>query len=210
MKYIKCYENNLNPTEIPSYRVQQPFYLQYDNLYISDEIAKSIVSYGTGTNQNYINYLHKRIKDFFNRTKSESGFYVNQLPTDIFVRYSGNGGYGGYRMDINIRRGNTIDNEFGEFQYFIGGSSGDYEMHGKSMVRSTRECNKNFMIKTYSILTHIKNFDKRMKEGEKILDIIKYAILENPYLAKYDLESPKELENDPDIGHYVSASKYNL
>jgi len=111
-----------------------------------------------------------------------------------------------YAMTVSIHRGNTINNEFGHFEYDIGGSSGDYNMHGKDMIRATRECNLHLMEKLYPIVKNIKNFYKRMKNKEGFFNIIRSEIIKNPNITKDGV--PDELEDE--FGHMYIAHKYNL
>ena len=149
-----------------------------------------------------------RLKIFFNDTKNEAlpsdyrGYKVNRLSTKYQVRWGQ-----GYAMNIILLRGNIRNNEFGHFHYYIGGNSGDSDMHGENMIRGTRECNLNLMIKLYPIVKHIKNFYKRLRL-EGFLDIIKDAIIKDNSLISYG--APDELINDDEVGHLISANKYNL
>ena len=167
---IKRFNENITIT-------QQPFYLRKsDYLYISDDLAKSI----TPTVDDMIKkgwryeFTDQRNKDFLNNIKvtNDRGFThykSNQITTLYQVKYGGNS----YSMSITIRRGNSFNNEFGKFQYLIGGISGDYEMHGKNMVRATRECN-----------------------------LIRNAILKDPSIVKYGLPSELEEEFDHYVSSY--------
>ena len=74
------------------------------------------------------------------------------------------------------------------------------------MIRATRECNLNFMIKLYPIVKYIKNFYKKLKNKEAFFDIIKNEVIKNPSISKYGI--PEELQEE--LGHYELAQKYNL
>lgn len=209
MKYLKNFEQI---KKFENKIKQQPFYLKgSDRLYISDELAKKItptISDKKGTDFN--DFIYQKNVDFLKNTKydykSSSGhihniFVSKNVSTGIKVRFNRI-----YSMSIFIKRGTNHNNEFGKFQYYIGGISGDSEMHGKNMVRATRECNLNFIIKLYPIVKYINNFYKKLK-NEPFFDIIKNEIIKNNQLVRY---MPLELENDNDISPIISLFKYNL
>lgn len=198
MKYLRLFEE-LNT-------VQNPFYLTGDRLYISNELAHKITptleDYMRPDNPGWAIYNDQKNKDFYAGTRSEKGYLIsNQIGTKIQVRYNDM-----YAMNISIHRGNTINNEFGHFEYTIGGTSGDHSMHGNNMVRATRECNLHLMEKLYPIVKNIKNFYKRMKNKEGFFNIIRSEIIKNPSIAKDGV--PDELEEE--FGHMYIAHKYNL
>jgi hypothetical protein len=140
--------------------------------------------------------------DFFAGTRGEKGYLKsNQIGTKMNV------GYGSmYKMNLSIHRGNERDNEFGHFEFYIGGNSGSHDMGGKNMIRATRECNLHLMEKLYPIVKNIKNFYKRMKNKEGFFNIIINEIIKNPDVAKDGV--PEELEEE--FGHIAMAIKYNL
>lgn len=205
MKYLKYFESN----EIK----QQPFSLSGDYLCISDEIARQLVRTPEEIRQHlikceprWIEHTINETEDFFNNTRRETspngygGYKVNRLSTKYQV------GWGqGYGMNLSISRCNVKNNEFGHFQYEIIGNSGDHDMHHTNMIRATRECNLNLMIKLYPIVEHIKNFYKRLRL-EGFFDIIKDSILKNNSLVLYGV--PQEFEGEFD--YLISAFKYNL
>ena len=201
MKYIKAYES-LN-------KIQQPFFLRNDKLYISDEVAHLVTPTYSQLKIKYPNLEKYRINNiiqgninFYNNTKNEKGYRINR---QINTLYSTTYGIG-YAMNIIILLGNQQSNDSGQFQYYIAGNSGDSEMHGKNMIRATRECNLNFMIKLYPIVKYIKNFYKKLKNKEAFFDIIKNEVIKNPSISKYGI--PEELQEE--LGHYELAQKYNL
>jgi len=188
MKYLKYFEN----IEIK----QQPFFLNGDRLFISNEFAKLITPTLSKLKKIYKNpgpaeYENQKNIDFYLDTKNENGYTISrQIITHLNVRYSNDH----YQMDILIFRGSLKNNEFGIFQYYIGGNSGDSNMHGKNMIRATRDCNLNLMIKLYPIVKNIKNFYKILKSKEKgFLDIIKDAIDKDITLAQYGI--PNEIKH---------------
>ena len=206
MKYIKAYES-LN-------KIQQPFFLRNDRLYISDEIAHRVtptikdlmVKYKNRTKKFYKELLQRYI-DFFNQTKNEKVYRISREINTLYSTTYGNTSGLGYAMNINILLGNNYSNQSGKFQYYISGRSGDSEMHGKNMIRATKECNLNFMIKLYPILKYIKKFYTKFRLGDKtFLDIIKEEVIKNPSLAQYGI--PEELQNE--LGYYELAFKYNI
>lgn len=186
--------------------IQQPFYLRGDRLYISDELAHRIVPTleelkKNSKNPNYVKWAYQNQLDFFNNTKDEKGWSIStRINTQIHVRYNDM-----YRMNIVIFRGVKYNNEYGHFQYYIGGSSGDHDMHGKNMVRATRECNLHFMEQLYPIVKNIKEFYKKV-QNNKFFDIIREELIKNPNIAKDGV--PPELEDE--FGHLYYANKYNL
>jgi hypothetical protein len=206
---FKIFENN---------NVQQPVFLsKTDFLYLSDDLTKSILptdfemAKRLSHNQNFLKTQLKR-KEYFISGKDWEDTYFNSktkilsFGTYLSVSWRNNT----YRMDLVVRsRGdNILNNNAGSFKFYLTGSSGDYQMHGKNMVRGTRDANMNFMIKMYPIVEYIKNFYKRLKNGELFFDIIKEAIINDKSLVKYG--APLELENDKDVGHYITGNKYNL
>jgi hypothetical protein len=198
MKYLKLFEEYSI--------IQQPFFLIGDTLFISDEIAHRMTpkkeDYIRSDNPKWAEYMNQQNMDFFAGTRDEKGYLKsNRIGTKISV------GWGTmYKMDLSIHRANARDNEFGHFEYYVGGISGTHEMHGKNMVRATRECNLNLMEKLYPIVGNIKNFNKRLKNKEAFFDIIREEILKNPGIAKDGV--PPELEEE--LGYTYAAVKYNL
>lgn len=191
--------------------MQQPFFLSVDRLFISTKTAKYITPFDSNSDNGKIKYsdfIYNKNVQFFKNTKKEwtssaggkyNSYISNQAYTNIKVRYKKI-----YGMNIYIKRGNHRINKSGEFRYYIGGSSGDFEMHGKNMIRKTRECNLNLMIKLYPIVGHIKNFYKKL-HITPFFDIIIGEILNNKELAEF---LPKELEFE--YGYLKDAIKYNL
>jgi len=209
MKYLKYFENN-NIIE------QQPFYISNNTLYISDNIAKLLTPTYNELKKLYKNnptasdYQFKKNVDFLNNEKDENGRNkVREVYTNITVRWRNM-----YAMSIIIKyrgSGNTIDNKFGKFNYYITGNSGDSEMHGKNMKRATRECNYNLMIKLYPIVKYIDNFMKIFESKEKgFLEIIKDSLNKDIMLAKYGV--PKELKKYFKGAEeaIINSDKYNI
>jgi hypothetical protein len=205
MKYLKYFENN---TE----NIQQPFYLtDHDYLYLSNELAKKIApnfnnKKGIWSDDSINRELQKQI-DFFNNTRNDKNqLIVRYIYIDKSVTWNNNS----YSMRLSLyNSGYDRDTKFGNFRYYLIGNSGDSEMHGKNMVRGTRDSNINFIIKLYPIVKYIKNFYKILKTKEKgFLEIIKDAILKDRDLIKHGV--PNELLDDKDIGYLVYGEKYNL
>ncbi len=205
MKYLKYFENNDIIT-------QQPFYLtNHDYLYLSDDLAKKLApnfnnKRGIWNDNSIDRELEKQI-DFFNNTKNDKNqTIVRYINIDKSVTWNNNN----YRMNLSLYNGGyDRDTKFGNFRYYLIGNSGDSEMHGKNMVRGTRDSNINFIIKLYPIVKYIKNFYKILKTKEKgFLQIIKEATLNDNNLIKHGV--PDELLEDEDIGYLVYGDKYNL
>jgi hypothetical protein len=199
--WLKEYENT-------SQIKQQPFYLRKsDFLYISDQLAHQIAPTPEQikrrcTNKNYADYLIKQQEHFFNDTKTEAGNTVSSIFLFKNVTYKDM-----FRMDLSIhRRGNHYNTEFGNFYYYLTGNSGDHDMHGKNMIRATRECNLHFMEWLYPIIKDIKDFYKKFKNNDDFFGLIKNEIYKNPEIAKDGV--PKELEEE--LGYIQAAYKYNL
>lgn len=132
--------------------MQQPFYLKYQHLYISDNVAKSlIITEKEGVTDIWFSYNMKRNDNFFNGDKKYT--YCHTKIDVCFGRI--------YRMNILLYR-NKINTDCGYFNYYIGGICGSYEMHGKNMKRSTTECNYNFIFQIYPFIKKIKNFKKQI------------------------------------------------
>lgn len=199
MKYIKLFENK---------KEQQPFYLRdSDYLYISDELAHRITPTIDELKRNsnrmdWIKWQYQNQLDFFNNKKNEKGWSIStSINTNIHVEYNDM-----YRMNIIFkRRGNEYINEFGNFRYYIDGTSGDYKMHGKNMKRATRECNLHFMEQLYPIIKNIKDFYQKLK-NKGFFDIIREELFKNPNIAKNGI--PTELESE--FGYLYIAYQYNL
>ena len=201
MKYIKTFEKNqVN---------QQPFYLIGNTLYISNKIVKKITEkpheirkrfkHNTGYVEHFIRYND----EFYNNIKYEKGYFKQHYAfSNIKVSYGM-----GFDMEIRIYRGSIHDNEFGHFQYYIGGRCGSYEMHTDGMIRVTKECNLNLMKKLYPIIKPIKNFYKRLLI-EGFIDIIKNEIIKDNSLIQYGV--PSELTNDEEVEKIILINKYNI
>ena len=200
MKYLKLFEEYSI--------IQQPFFLIGDTLFISDEIAHRMTpkkeDYIRADNPKWAEYMNQQNMYFFAGTRDEKGYLKsNRIRTKISV------GWGTmYKMDLSIHRGKirVSLNDIISRNYYVGGISGSHEMHGKNMVRATRECNLNLMEKLYPIIGNIKNFYKRLKNKEAFFDIIREEILKNPGIAKDGV--PPELEEE--LGYTYAAVKYNL
>jgi hypothetical protein len=202
MKYIKSYEQK---TTIK----QQPFFLtKGDNLYLSDDFTKKIAPSPIEVrkyckNVSYAEHIIQQNEYFFSDERDEKGYRQStRLSPNINVRYDNNQ----YQMTIVMFKGSNYDNEAGHFYYYIGGHSGDHDMHGKNMIRATRDCNLNFISKFYPIVLHIKDFYKRFKNKELFFDIIRDSVITDPTIAQYGI--PKELRKE--LGHYEYVFKYNL
>lgn len=188
MKYIKTFENkNIN---------QQPFYLHGDRLYLSDNMVDIV--YPT---KEYIQHIIDHNYNYINNVKSKSKSYKETfLITGLKLRYDNNH----YRMDLLLKRGKK-KNEYGQFNHYLDGISGDYKMHTKGMIRATRECNLKFIVLYYPIAEHIKNY-KKLKNKEPFLSIIEDGIISNPDIAKNGV--PNELYDK--YGYLEIANNYNL
>lgn len=202
MKYIKTYENLTN--------IQDPFYLSKSGeyLYLSDDLVKSITPTLSELSKKYNNNIVKRIYNdqllFLSKETNERGFKkVNRLDIQIHIGYSANN----YRMNMII-----FNNHSNNYNYYLGGNSGDHDMHGKNMKRATRECNLKFMIKMFPIVAHIKDFYKKFQNQERsFLEIIKDEIDKNIMLAQYGI--PPQIKHlfDEDLEDIViNTNIYNL
>jgi len=222
MKYLKLFEEiNIK---------QQPLFLSpSDRLYVSDDFAKYITEYGTfkdNTSDNWKKLYVKYNKEFLNDERDsydkegEKAWAGLSKPykrsyayTNLTVRYDKNTNFKGggtYAMNILLYRHNRNNNS-GNFKYYIGGNSGDFEMHGKSMIRATRNCNYNLICKFFPIFLHIKDAYKKLKQGEPFYQLIENELDKNPSLENYlNFEYLKGLENYPDIESKMMANKYNL
>lgn len=202
MKHIKLFEELTQK--------QEPFYLKGDRLYISNELAHKMTPTledykKKNYNPGWAKHSDEQNKNFYSKVKDEKGYCKsNRISTDIAVRYGGR--LGDYAMTIIIQRGNIYDNEFGHFEYSIGGHSGDHDMHGKNMIRATKECNLHLMERFYPIIKNIKNFYQRMNKKEGFFNIIRNEIIKNHNITKDGV--PPELEEE--FGHMFIANKYNL
>lgn len=202
MKHLKTFENINNHT-------QQLFYLSKgDVLYLSDDFVNRIKPTANELKKNYKNnqyykYVLDKQKAFFNDERNEKGYRIStRLDLLKSVTYDGM-----YRMNIVLfSRQEYLIKDVGKFKYYIGGNSGDYDMHGKNMIRATRECNLNFIALYYPIVKHIKDFYKKFKNDELLFDIVRKAVRKNPEIAKYGI--PEELQDE--LGHYETSIKYNI
>lgn len=193
MKYLKLFEE----IDIK----QQPFFLSKgDRLYVSDDFAKYMA-------RDVPEHLKDRRDDFFGGVrktyhmkngKTWTSFKERMTNTNIKVAWSKGGLRDTYAMSIYIyRRGDDyLKNESGKFKYYIGGTSGDSEMHGKNMIRGTRQCNINVIKKFFPIFEYIPYAHKKLQENT-FFDVIKNAVEEKPELAKYLTEGdyPKDYQD---------------
>lgn len=204
MKHLKYFEQN-------DIIIQQPFYLtDHDYLYLSDDLSKKLAPNFNNKkgvyNNSYINRELSKQIDFFNNTKNDKNqTVIRSINLDMSVIWQSM-----YKMNLSLYNGGyDRDTKFGNFKYYLIGNSGDSDMHGKNMIRGTRDANLNFIIKLYPIVKYIKNFYKILKTKEKgFFEIIKDAILDNHKLIKHGV--PDELLDDEDIGYLVYGEKYNL
>ncbi|MCF7796073.1 hypothetical protein K9M42_03185 [Patescibacteria group bacterium] len=219
MKNLILFENFDN--------IKQPIFLSKGGrLYISEEFAKFI---GAESIKSY--NVNQRIDDFFNDVKVEHNlgkwysYKEKYLHTGIKISYDKTNlnkfNSGSYTMNIRIER--SYNNKlYKDFPYFISGSSGDFEMYGKSMVFATKYVIMNFLARYFPIikLFNIKHFYKKLKEGEPFLDIINSEIsninsdnfdikIDTPFIFK-----PKELKYYSEIEEKFemlsSSNKFNL
>lgn len=198
MKYIKYFENNNLE--------QSPFFLsKSDYLYLSYDFAKKIAPNYENNTKYRINFINNQLeyqKIFFDKS-SEPIRRLNKIFLNMNVSYNI-----GYVMNLELSK-RVVDTKFGSYYCFLYGYSGDHEMHGKNMVRATRECNLNFIIKYYPIVKHIKNFYSIFKTGEyDFFELIKKSIIKDNKLINHGV--PSELEKDKDISMLISMNKYNL
>lgn len=208
MKYLKLFEeNNIK---------QQPFFIsKNDRLFVSDEFAKYIA-------QDISSYLIDIRDDFFGNVKNTYNSIINGkshiwttfkervLNTNVKVFWSKNGLGENYVMNVRIYRygDSYLNNESGKFKYYIGGISGDSEMHGKNMIRATRQCNINLIKKYFPIFEHIPYAHKKLQETP-FFDVIKDSVKENPKLSKY----LNEIDYPQDFSDFIlrqQINKYNL
>lgn len=225
MKNLILFENFDN--------IKQPIFLsRTGRLHISEEFAKFI---GAETIKIYnVKYIHinqkQRIDDFFNDVKVEHNlgkwysYKEKYLHTGIKISYDKTNlnkfNSGSYIMNIRIER--TYNNVYKNFPYFINGSSGDFDMYGKRMVRASMHVVMNFLARYFPIikLFNIKHFYKKLKDGEPFLDIINNEIsninsdnfdtnIDTPFIFR-----PKELKYYPEIEENFemlsSSNKFNL
>ena len=173
--------------------IQQPFWVHNNKLYVSDEIADYL--------------LNIKCKD--NKKKP----YKNIYPLCFVGRYSNNR----YIMDLHLYkrinyRQNVLSNRFGEFVYYLGGRGGDFEMHGKSMIRATKTINMQLMSMIFPIVDKIPGFIKDIHSGE----VPFYDLLENSLeIEKYDtieaLIKPIEIKQYPKLDSKIKIdySRYH-
>ncbi len=203
MKHLKLFEDiNIK---------QQPFWLSGDKLYVSDYfakyIAKDVPEYNKKSNDDFFNNVKTSYTspNFFGSGKSHTWeSYVEKFArTNVIVRWRDI-----YAMNIIIKGRIDRKNDSGQFHHYIGGSSGDSSMHGKNMIRATRTCNINLIIKYFPIFNYIKNAHKKL-QSDKFFDVIKNAIIENPKLKKYITEGDYPKDYDDFLIH-LKTDLYNL
>ena len=210
MKYLKYFESVV---------LQQPFYLSNDHLYLSEDLSKLVTPTLAQLKKIYkhnkfywANRTAQDQVDFYNDVRKDTGHLkIRTINIQQSVSFGGNSFY---CMNLSLNRRESIFNtKFGTFRNYLGGNSGDHNMHDeKNMKRATRECNLNFVIKLYPIVEHIKNFEKIFKSKDKgFLDIIKNAIDKDITLAQYGI--PNEIKHlfDERIENAVKTMiKYNI
>lgn len=202
--YLKLFEEH-------SRVIQQPFYLFGDVMYVSDDFAKFITKdckdYNKISNLEFFDDIKRTINS--KKFGSWETYKQDFASTDFYVRYGGNS------MTILVKRIGTYENNknnCGEFNYYITGISGDFTMHGKNMLRKTRECNKNLIIKYFPVWEFIRRNMQRLKE-EPFFEIIEKTLMKNPRLTELfgDFKyNPKELEYYPNIEMIINSNKFNL
>jgi len=190
---------------------QQPLFLsKSDYLYLSDKLVNEIKPtkerlMKISLNKNsWVDYIYNKNEDFLNDIRNDKNYRKSTfMYLFMSVEFSPNM----YNMSLLIgSKINYFSNDSGKFKYYLRGNSGDFEMHGKNMIRATRECNFKFILKLYPIVEHIKNFYKRFKNGELFLEIIESELINNPNLGKFGV--PEELYDK--YGHLERLEKYNL
>lgn len=111
-------------------------------------------------------------------------------------------------MSIIINRNSPRKLPGGNYNYYIDGNSGDYEMYGKNMIRATKQSIINVIKKFFPIFKYIPYAYKKLEEN-LFFDVIKNTIKEKPELAKYLNEGdyPKDYE---DFLIQLQMNKYNI
>lgn len=189
---------------------QQPLFLsKSDYLYLSDNLVNEIKPtkerlMKMSLNKNsWVDYIYNKNEDFLNDVRNDKNYRKSSfMYLFMSVKYNNI-----YKMNLLIgSKINYFNNNSGKFKYYLRGNSGDSEMHGKNMIRATRECNFKFILKLYPIVEHIKDFYKRFKNGELFLEIIESELINNPNLGKFGV--PEELYDK--YGYLENLGKYNL
>jgi hypothetical protein len=203
MKYIK---------EFKDLSIKEPFYLsETDKLYISDDMCKSILPNRDEKTKYEMYFIFDNNAKFYNDTRDENGIrkYSDAYTTKT-VKYGGM-----FIMKIRIGRlgkkyAKNIPN-FGLADFYITGESGDNRMHAKNRIRTTRECNLNFIALYYPVVKYIKNFYTEFKKGDRgFIQIIRDEIDKDINLARYGI--PDELRHIyGDLDKVMlDSEKYNL
>ena len=149
---------------------------KHDYLFISDDIVKEIIP----TYQDiYDSRADWKEEERVRRSKLDTPNFGDKRISLYYSKQYKQVGYGGgYAMNLDLYKfTETRVNKFGSFNYYLRGNSGDHEMHGKNMVRSTRECNMNFMAKIFPIVKNLKYKDMKsycdINTGEGFTQCIK-------------------------------------
>lgn len=229
MKYLKLFENQGF--------IQQPFYLRFDKLLISDDFAFYL--------KNNVNkdFLIEKNKDFFDNTmktyqykssfsneyKEFTTFKEKSANLDFNINYNKQeSSYlrkwikrGTYSMRIFLNRSKNrieyLNTDSGKFRYFISGNSGDFNMHQQGMIIASRNVNYNLMCKYFPIFGYIKNSYKKLKDNQLFFEIIENGLKNGDYyddINDIDIDNliykPKEIDNYSYIYKYFRLKKYNL
>jgi len=137
-------------------QIQEPFFLSGDVLWISDDIVKELIPTYQDWYDCFDNFDNE--EERVRRSKSNTQNFGDKRITLHCNKEYNHVAYddGRFRMNLHFQKITTTrENKFGTFNYYLSGNSGDSDMHGKNMVRATRECNMEFMIKIFPI---VKNF----------------------------------------------------
>jgi len=198
-------------TEFNKYN-KSPFMITLGNrLYINEEMMKYFV-FTPIPNSNEWNqrYCNLKFKDPINnviRTQNklmlsffDELFRRNTQDTCFILRYNS-----GYAMRISIRKANRDG-----YNYYIEGQSGDFSMHGKSMIRATKGINLKIIQIFFPEIENNKNYRLWLKGELNFNDLITNMDMYNKLINIGEENYQKYLERVEDYKKIMKVKKFNL
>lgn len=148
---FKLYEAKKESVYNKTDQTGQPLYIKMGGkLWVSEDIVRKFCS-----KMNY-GRAHPDKKLYFGYNSDSNSYNNARFQMDVFFS--------------QVKFGNPGAN-YG-FDWYLNGLSGSFEMYTTGMKRATQQVIDQFVLLLYPYLKHIPNAIKRLREGERILDIL--------------------------------------
>lgn len=198
-------------TEFNEYN-KSPFMVTLGNrLYINEEIMKYLVFTPIPNH----NIWDQRVCDFkFNDNMRDviknSNKNILMFFEELFIRNTQNTCFiltynNSYAMSILIRK-----NERNGFRYYIEGNSGDFSMHGKNMIRATKEINLKIIQIFFPEIENNKEYKMWLKGEKKFNELVNNWTTYNKIINIGEENYQKYLNRVAEYEKLMNVKKFNL